>query len=411
LAVLVTLHDSGQQFRFGYNAAVFIMPATRSRSSTLILQSLAQETPSIESLSEEEWESVWVKVRNHCLTPYLHRRWEETGLLASLPSRVEERFRTARSQNTERNRRLLSKLEEIVATLGKHGIQPLVLKGLPLAHEYYQDLGLRVLYDLDLQIPAGELRRAQSVLGEIGYTAYDSTPGERSSNLLWRPEEYDWDEQGVFDPERPIFLELHTLPWIPRWHGFRLLCNLDLWKGCRLLEIEGVELQLPAEEKLLVQLAVHYAFNALESNARLMHLLDVALLVRLRGRDLNWPEILRDAHESQVASFCFLTLDLARRICGAEVPEQVWSDLRSGTPRRIVLWLGDKGVDAAIGMDLYRRDRSVIYHLHWGMATGWAERWRVLWYSVFSAWRQGKDWMAFCRRMANRIRHLLTMRG
>src|SRR5687767_5652132 len=344
------------------------MPATRSRSSTLILQSLALENPSIESLSEAEWESVWLKARTHCLTPYLHRRWEETGMLASLPSSVEERFRTARSQNTERNRRLLSKLEEIDATLGKHGIQPLVLKGLPLAHEYYQDLGLRVLYDLDLQVPSRELLRAQSLLGEIGYTPYVSPRGVTSSNLLWQPQEYDWDEQRVFDPERPIFLELHSLPWIPRWHGFRLLCKLDLWQGCRLLEIEGVELHLPAEEKLLVHLAVHYAFNALESNARLMHLLDVALLVRLRGRDLNWPEILRDAHESQIASFCFLTLDLARRICGAEVPEQVWSELRSATPHRIVLWMGLKGVDAAVGMDLYRRDRSVIYLLHWGMA-------------------------------------------
>jgi hypothetical protein len=312
-------------------------------------------------------------------------------------------------ENTERNRRILLLLDEIGSALRERGIATLVSKGLPLAHDYYGDLGLRVMYDLDLHIKPEDTAGAFDVLRRIGYAPFFPRHGYRPGRPLWRPREYAWDAERVFDPDRPVLVELHTRPWEPRWHGFRMESRLDLWRDLRVAEIAGVLLQVPAEERLLVHLAVHYACNVLECNARLMHLLDIALLLRLRGRDLDWDAILREISESCLAPFCFVALALAESTGGCNLSPRVRSHLRDATPSAVVSWLASRGLQDACSMNLRNRDRSLIYFLHWNMAAKWPEKIRVLFYSLRSPWLEGTGMgrvKSFVRRMGRRLQHL-----
>ena len=378
-----------------------------SAAHRLIAEALQPGIPSAVNVEPGDWERLWSTARSHCLIPYLHQRWSESGTLDRLPPALAERFAHARSQNTERNRRLLADLRDVCAALQDHGIPALVLKGLPLAQEYYGDLGLRVLYDLDLLVKVEDSSRALQILREKGYVPYSSEPRGRNDDvLLWKPAAYTWTPETVFDPGQPTFLDLHTQPWTQRWHGFRLDCKLDLWPDHRWREMDGTAFRVPSNERTLVQLTVHYAFNVVESNARLMHLLDVALLLRQRERDLDWEGILRHAVASRVAPFCFLTLDLSRRVCGSNIPEKIWRALRDLTPRQVVTWLGLEGAQAARAMNLHHRERSLIYFLHWAMAPDWRQKLGVLSYSVQSPWREGR-WRTLAARMRQRIRHLL----
>src|SRR5262249_35789825 len=115
----------------------------------LIAEALQPAFPPSASVEPEDWERLWSAARSHCLIPYLPQRWSESGTLDRLPPALAERFAHARSQNMERNRRLLADLRDLCAVLQDHRIPALVLKGLPVAQAYYGDLGLRVLYDLD----------------------------------------------------------------------------------------------------------------------------------------------------------------------------------------------------------------------------------------------------------------------
>jgi hypothetical protein len=387
------------------------LPAA-SRIHKLVGEVLAPGEPSPPELNPSEWDALWRCARTHGLTPYLHQRWLEAGVLGRLPPEVARRYAQARSQNEERNRRILRELEEICGSLQQQGISHQVLKGLPLSQTYYGDPSLRLLYDVDLLIREPDGPRALRRLRRMGYEPFHrlSQARDESLGLLWRPKEYAWDAERVFDPERPLFVELHTRPWQPRWHGFRIECDLDFWDGHRVERIDGVELMVPSEESHLVQLAVHYAFNTLESNARLMHLLDVALLLRRSGAQLDWNRTLREIEANRVAPFCFLTLELARRICRSEIPDHLRHALRARTPERIAVWLESEGVQAAHAMSVYERDRSRIYFLHWAIASGWSEKLRVLWYALLSPWQEGSGFgrlVSFTRRMAQRTRHLL----
>ncbi|PYV17999.1 MAG: hypothetical protein DMG07_04750, partial [Acidobacteria bacterium] len=230
----------------------------------LLLESLAPAGPEAVDLEPADWETLWVKARTHCLTPYLDERWRRSGIMARVPAGVAERFASARRMNLERNRRLAAQLAEAAAALEAGGVPALAVKGLDLAERCYGDLGLRVLYDLDLVIRPGDRRRALELLGALGYVAFEGSGARPGADVVWRPKEYAWDAERIFDPERPCLLDLQTRLWEPRWHGFRVE-TLDLWPDHRIAELGGARVRVPSDEKLLVELAVHYAFNALES--------------------------------------------------------------------------------------------------------------------------------------------------
>ena len=135
----------------------------------------------------------------------------------------------------------------------------------------------------------------------------------------------------------------------------------------------------------------------------------MALLVEARAGALDWDRILGEAEASRVARFCFLTLELARIICRAPVPEKARRRLRDAAPPAIVRWLERHAETAPLAMDLYARDRALIYSLHWAMASGWGERAEVLLHSLEAPWReaaQARRYGAFARRMGARLRHL-----
>ncbi len=384
--------------------------AMHSKVLEILLRSLAPEGPEHRLAPRVDWSDLWERARDHCLVPYLNRVWSESGFTTAIPQTVAEQFATASSSNATRNKFLLKFLEELCTALESHSVPVLISKGLPISCTYYGDLGLRVLYDLDLIIEEEHRGTAFKVLGRLGYVPFFAGQYERSiQTLFWRPKPYHWGPEQVFDPEAPCFVELHTRPWEPHWHGFGLDCQLDLWPGARYQAIESVNLRIPCQEKLLIHLAVHYACNVVEGNARLMHLLDIILLLRSRGGQLDWDQILDGIHRSHVAAFCCVAFDLAARIGSTPIPKTFMSSLRRSTPAGIQQWLRSRGVEDAAAMSVRRLDRSLIYFLHWHMAGGWRERSRVLLHSIRTPWQEGTGrgrWRSAAIRMAQRIKHL-----
>ncbi len=383
--------------------------APGSRTSRILLESLAPHGSPSTGLGFQEWEALWTAARDHCLTPYLHKRWTDSGFIASLPAALSARFADASLKNAERIRQLILVLDELHSALQEKAVPILVSKGLTVAHLYYGDPGLRVLYDLDIHVMDRDRACAMDVLRGCGYVPFDKRRVHEEQTLLWQPKEYFWNEDSVFDPNQPHFVELHTHAWSSGWHGFRLECNLDLWEGSRLGEVAGVQLRAPSEESLLIHLAVHYACNVLESNARLMHLLDIMLVLDRRAGVLDWDMMLRKINDCRAAPFCFIALDLARQAGAVGIPAQFLGALAAATPPRIADWLARKGIEEAAAMNLRHRDRSLIHFLHWNMASGWSEKTCVLYHSLRSPWLEGTGmgrWKFLGRRLIERMHYL-----
>ena len=104
------------------------------------------------------------------LIPALHVALQRADRLDDVPSDVRDYLSLLHDRNRERNRRLREQLVEATRALNAAAIEPVLLKGaIHLFTAGEEDLGSRMISDLDLSIPPAELARAKSALNGIGY--------------------------------------------------------------------------------------------------------------------------------------------------------------------------------------------------------------------------------------------------
>jgi len=104
------------------------------------------------------------------LCPALYLALRRSGQLDDVPVAVREYLCFLHDRNHERNRRLREQLVEAVRALNGAAIEPVLLKGaIHLFTGAPDELGARMISDLDIGIAPDETIRAKSALEELGY--------------------------------------------------------------------------------------------------------------------------------------------------------------------------------------------------------------------------------------------------
>lgn len=100
------------------------------------------------------------------LLPLLDWRWGER-----LPDPFSEQARARRLTLWRQGRERLALAASLTATLDQAGVKAVLLKGAALIARYYPDPGLRGVGDVDLQVPADQVRVAVEALMQAGWTS------------------------------------------------------------------------------------------------------------------------------------------------------------------------------------------------------------------------------------------------
>ena len=119
---------------------------------------------------EVEWPTVLEIANRGWLVPALYVSLKRNGLLAEIPDKVRHYLAFLHDRNHERNRRLRSQLLEAIIALNARSIQPTPLKGaVNLFTADAENLGARMLSDLDISIAPCEVDETKAVLTSLGY--------------------------------------------------------------------------------------------------------------------------------------------------------------------------------------------------------------------------------------------------
>ena len=123
-------------------------------------------------VASADWEAVVPIAARHLLLPALWKALSRKGLTSELEPSVREFLNEIYGLNASRNDRLKSQAVEIVDTLSHAGIASVLLKGAAFLFESApEDLGERMMLDLDLLVPEHKLLESISVLNNLGYEA------------------------------------------------------------------------------------------------------------------------------------------------------------------------------------------------------------------------------------------------
>ena len=95
------------------------------------------------------------------LLPLVYANLSAMGVKDSIPGRLKGHYRLA----WYKNQMLFRQVAAVLLAFEEAGLEALVLKGVALALQYYQDAGQRPMLDFDILVQPAQARRAASSSG------------------------------------------------------------------------------------------------------------------------------------------------------------------------------------------------------------------------------------------------------
>jgi hypothetical protein len=217
----------------------------------------------------------------------------------------------------------------MLALLHAHGVTPVLLKGVPLAHTAYPEPHLRPGVDVDLMIAPTQRRVVAGVLGQQGYatTAFQGGALVNAQASYWR--DLPAGVSMTFD----VHWRIHTSPLFAH-----ALTYAELRARAQPVPALGPHALGPAPVDALLHGCLHRAgVVARDPRAgRLIWLYDLHLLAAPLQR-AGWDELLDRARRHRLLGLCRRALDAAATAFGTPLPPPVRSALAAA---------GDEPADA-----------------------------------------------------------------
>lgn len=138
-----------------------------------------------------DWQRVQRLSFVHELSPILYlklrsRRYkssETKNKLASndqIPEKVLSKLKQQWLDNSLQNMIYFAELEAVLRKSAEASVPVVVLKSIPLLESVYQEIGTRVLNDLDILVKREHLSKMENLLSDLGYYYYDTNLGNHN---------------------------------------------------------------------------------------------------------------------------------------------------------------------------------------------------------------------------------------
>ncbi|HLT76487.1 MAG TPA: nucleotidyltransferase family protein [Ferrovibrio sp.] len=269
--------------------------ALRHLTDALRPQAGGAEAAARRRSGEIDWVALLALANDHLVAPALHVSLRDAIRLGDLPEDVRAYLAFLHGENAVRNVCLRNQAIELARALNGAGIRPMLLKGglalfadLP-GTDWAGDPGLRMMRDLDFQIPREQADAAFAVLQQLGYAAIARYPdGHHACGDFARA-----GDPGAVDLHFELIDAAYLLP------------AAGLRQRASLLQVDGAEFLVPAPTDLLLHVLlhaqIHYTGQFYHGRIELRQLLDYALIARRFDAEIDWDFIARHLRRHRLA--------------------------------------------------------------------------------------------------------------
>jgi hypothetical protein len=207
----------------------------------------------------------------------LYKNLMTSELLGALSAGQRERLRALYYQTLRLNLRLIHDLKQVLGVMNQKGIRVVLLQGIILLAQLYDDIGVRPLGDIDLWVVEEDYTSFTGILGDLGYERDPLYPNTYRRGVT------------VFD------LHTHILG-ADRIRSRALLLVKDqqeIFNSTHVIDFDGIEARSLSEYDQVFYLGLHALKHNLD---KLMWLVDIKVLVE-HWNDSDWTACMRRADE------------------------------------------------------------------------------------------------------------------
>ncbi len=280
------------------------------------------------SYGKIDWGSVISLANLNLVSPTLWSELQSYGLEQNLPREVREYLGEAHRLNIARNRRLKTQIIEVVSAFNTIDVEPVMLKGaVSLFVKTYQDLGSRMLTDIDILVPRAKAEACWKLLCKQGYCPIEDE------------NDYDWAKSNHLQPlvrrGEYAVVEIHRDALKPhstgRLFGTSLtqtdseLITQSLIDSAVTVPVDGLTMRVPTSTSRVLHCLLHAGlaeFNAYRSGILpLKSIHELALLQSLFEKECNWDTIAKILRNGGQSRLLHAWVYLAHKLFGSTLPK------------------------------------------------------------------------------------------
>ena len=265
------------------------------------------------STDPEEWAVLDRLARRHGVLPALYRATRVEGG-GAIPEALSTDWKRSRQEESVRGMLAKRQLSEIAARFATAGIPWIPLKGGAALLWVYECVADRKVRDLDLLVEEHRLDEAAAIMSELGYhraeSCFTSAEAEQLNALA----------TGHLCPySRP-----GALPVEIHWHVLKdgaqaRLSNRDIWRDAVTEQVNGAPVRRLSWPHFLLHTAFHYGRHLHQDHAALKGLVDLLLVLRQHGEQVDWAEFWDTASRWEVVDEAAPVMRTLEHYWGADV--------------------------------------------------------------------------------------------
>jgi hypothetical protein len=256
-----------------------------------------------------------------------------------VPTDVQERLECSLAKNASRWPRIREAYEEIASQLHEYQIDFVVLKGFTHCPLFVENPRHRAQYDLDLLVPAAQLRKAYEAARQVGYEPLNGFEEFPLDHLPAMVKKTGWEWTGdYYDVNIPVFLELHFRLWDEQTEGFPVRGLTEFWDRRETRDLEG--LRFPSLETLdtVAYANLHLLRHLLRGDLRASHVYELAALLHKTSGDEAFWKTWQARYDETLGQSSAIAFALAQRWFACDLAPSVQQIIHE-LPRGMRIWL------------------------------------------------------------------------
>lgn len=282
-----------------------------------------QTIQQIETLAQGNlnWAALIQLAKKHKVGPLFYHQLSHLAI-ETVPTVLQDEFCQYSHTMAGRNLFITFELTRLLSLMAEKGIDTLPYKGPVLAQTIYKTLSLRVFSDLDIVIQPQDIYAVEELFIAEGYRPYygKKSRTELAAHMKSAAEHtYDF-----YHDSKQVFIEVHWRFW-PK--TFSSVNPSHLWHRRQTATVAGKTVSTLLIEDYLIILCMHGSRHVWQ---RLSWLCDIAMLLH-NYPDLDWQQVMEQAHEWGVHRMLCLGLYLAHTWLNAPLPESIIQQLAGPT--------------------------------------------------------------------------------
>ena len=244
--------------------------------------------------------------------------------LQSLQDPIFEKCKGVYRRVWVENQILWKKMISVLSALLQQGVGKVVLlKGMAMILQYYQDFGTRVIGDIDILVDRSEARKVDAFLKSTGWKPSVSCIDLSRPNYLTR-----WYSLGYIHTSE-MNLDMH---WSFIQENSRSL-DEAIFRDCGEFPLENISLHIPCPGDLLLQACIH---GVKYSPVPLIRwVADAMTILKKEEGKIDWDRLVDLASKAHVCMPLSLALNYLIEKFQAAIPKDVIGKLQSTASMRL----------------------------------------------------------------------------